>query len=610
MQFNKQWKEFLMEERYPDLLLEARVKDVKAKYPALEKLNWINWGRRQLESTLGVKGVSKYLMFFARELFKNFDEEFEEYLEFGDSLELNQNDVLRVAEEIMDVIQDFQQNQQRMDEKDIYKYNVAQLQHKLDNLGLSKRAKMAALKDKEAAEEGSTMVYNDHGIMAIRPETMQASCYYGHNPRLTTWCISTKSARNYFDQYTKDEGKAFVIVRFFGIPEGSDNHIIALQFDFEGDLEMFWDAPNNSQDPDDLFGVITEHFDGLKDSALANLPPEEAGDFIAKVEDDLLSKSKLAIQDDPPPNPIEAAEKACEEIQQEAERDLTHVSVYYEVQEDYGESEPYVYYSARIDIDMDISGEAYTNAPNPLADIDYQEVRDLESELETRLSDVGIYGIEEIDMTTDPRDETSFQVSLTLYTGDEQPSVEGFREFVNFTCAQFENQVNDIQQVVNSVLMEKEYYVPAGMQIPLPGIEEDIRKYFNNNHLTKQGFYDSIEKDIIKEEKGRSRQRGIYKFYCMLSYGLTISENKSRGLDDILADLRALPNVTIVTVVVKNQKIAEGRYIAGLSIKFIPSVPGQFSSPEDVKTRILRDIKRLNNVQTLFKVSAGLERLE
>jgi hypothetical protein len=49
MQFNKQWKEFLMEERYPDLLLEARVKDVKAKYPGLDKTGWINWGRRQLE---------------------------------------------------------------------------------------------------------------------------------------------------------------------------------------------------------------------------------------------------------------------------------------------------------------------------------------------------------------------------------------------------------------------------------------------------------------------------------------------------------------------------------------------------------------------------------
>ena len=87
-------------------------------------------------------------------------------------------------------------------------------------------------------------------------------------------------------------------------------------------------------------------------------------------------------------------------------------------------------------------------------------------------------------------------------------------------------------------------------------------------------------------------------------------KEKTRGLDDILADLRALPNVTIVTVVVKNQKIAPGRYIAGLSIKFIPSVPGQFRSPEDVKSRVLRDIRRLANVQNIFKVSAGLERLE
>jgi len=96
----------------------------------------------------------------------------------------------------------------------------------------------------------------------------------------------------------------------------------------------------------------------------------------------------------------------------------------------------------------------------------------------------------------------------------------------------------------------------------------------------------------------------------MLSYGITSDENHARGLDDILADLRALPNVTIVTVVISNQKIGEGRYIAGLSIKFIPSVPGQFNSPEDVKVRILRDVKRLGNVKNLFKVSSGVERIE
>tara|TARA_Y100000287_G_scaffold185914_1_gene190708 strand:+ start:6426 stop:8966 length:2541 start_codon:yes stop_codon:yes gene_type:complete len=138
-----------------------------------------------------------------------------------------------------------------------------------------------------------------------------------------------------------------------------------------------------------------------------------------------------------------------------------------------------------------------------------------------------------------------------------------------------------------------------------------VAEYFNKKTMTKDKFYDSIKESLkIKEEKGRSRQRGIYKFYCMLSYSLTIDQNRSRGLDDILADLRALPNVTIVTVVIKNQKVAEGRYIAGLSIKFIPSVPGQFSSPEDSKSRILRDLKRLKNVQNIFKVSAGFERLE
>jgi hypothetical protein len=140
---------------------------------------------------------------------------------------------------------------------------------------------------------------------------------------------------------------------------------------------------------------------------------------------------------------------------------------------------------------------------------------------------------------------------------------------------------------------------------------EEVDKYFGKNIMTKNKFYDSIKEQLnIKEEKGRSRQRGIYKFYCMIAYGLTADGEKTRGLDDILADLRALPNVTIVTVAIRNQKVAEGRYIAGLAIKFIPSTPGDMNTPENVKTRIVKDIKRLQNVQSLFKLSTGLIRLE
>ena len=74
--------------------------------------------------------------------------------------------------------------------------------------------------------------------------------------------------------------------------------------------------------------------------------------------------------------------------------------------------------------------------------------------------------------------------------------------------------------------------------------------------------------------------------------------------------MRALPNVTIVTVAIRNQKIAEGKYIAGLAVKFIPSTPRELGQPETTKSRIVRDIKDLQNVQSLFKLSTGLTRIE
>ena len=107
-------------------------------------------------------------------------------------------------------------------------------------------------------------------------------------------------------------------------------------------------------------------------------------------------------------------------------------------------------------------------------------------------------------------------------------------------------------------------------------------------------------------EQDRSRQKGIYKFYCMLGYSATTE----RGLEDMLADARAIPSVTIVTVVVSNRRVSEDRYIAGISIKFIPSTPGNVRSPEDAKASILRDIRRINGIEKIFKVSSSVERIE
>tara|TARA_B100000085_G_scaffold255533_1_gene255417 strand:- start:26 stop:391 length:366 start_codon:yes stop_codon:yes gene_type:complete len=109
-------------------------------------------------------------------------------------------------------------------------------------------------------------------------------------------------------------------------------------------------------------------------------------------------------------------------------------------------------------------------------------------------------------------------------------------------------------------------------------------------------------------EEDRSRQRGIYRFYMMLGYQL--DSDTGRGLDDILAEMRALPSVTIVTVATRNRKIGENNYVAGLAIKFVPSFPGVLRSPEDAKTKTIADIRKIKGVTRIFKLSAGFERVE
>jgi len=181
-------------------------------------------------------------------------------------------------------------------------------------------------------------------------------------------------------------------------------------------------------------------------------------------------------------------------------------------------------------------------------------------------------------------------------------TLEGFEEFANDTLDIEREDAMKSREMAIAILREEF----AQQSLGLPAEDEQGI----DNEIDENMFYKDLEKQLLGEEKGRSRQRGIYKFHCMISYGLTTQADKSRGLDDVLADIRALPNVTIVTVAIRNEKIAEGKYIAGLAIKFIPSIPGDMNQPELVKARIVRDIKRLDNVQSLFKLSAGLQRLE
>ena len=99
--FHYKWNHFLLESDEM-LLLEARIKDIKAKYPKLDRSGWLNWHRRHVEQSLGPKGASKYLMWIMRELRQNFKEDLidinadEEFRKFG-----GDNDVLEISEVLL-----------------------------------------------------------------------------------------------------------------------------------------------------------------------------------------------------------------------------------------------------------------------------------------------------------------------------------------------------------------------------------------------------------------------------------------------------------------------------------------------------------------------------
>lgn len=622
MNFNNTWRNYVNQRpkskgrllgeqiiREYKLLAEGKKDDAKKANPITDSFEVVDVLATQLRAEFGDKGMAKYIGYAAREM-----EEFykQNTKRREDGVYVLNPDVLatRFFEQVMGSVLGFHRNQQRLELKDINKYTYRSLSRAIEELGQSETARKKALRDKGEAEKNSELVYNKNGIMAVRPLTTQASCFFGHNPRLTTWCISTKSKRNYFDEYTKEEGKAFVIVRFFGIPEDNRDHIITMQFSGPGEpeFEMYWDAPNKAQNPDDLFRVVRDHVEGMFPNE-----KESWSDLTDELHDALYQEAEKAVFDNPPPDPAEVIEPKCAALEASFDEQSEHTEIWWEVDPDNGEgNRPAVYYGATTKFVLE--PEDYKLPAEAIDDpkLDDNFWRSVERKWESACRRAGLYEFEEYDLfsvaASAPyqREPGTVVIELKHVAGNEMAgyTFEGFEEFARDTL-EIEREDAIESRLLAIAVLQRELGEEQ-LELGLPAEDEQGL----DNEIGENTFYTDLEKQLLGEEKGRTRQRGIYKFHCMIAYNLTSDGEKARGLDDILADMRALPNVTIVTVAIRNQKIAEGRYIAGLAVKFIPSVPGDMNQPEQTKSRIVRDIKRLTNVQSLFKLSAGLTRLE
>ena len=241
------WKRFLNE----DLLAEGRLEDAKEKYP--EDAEYID----QL-SKIDPSGNNKYLMWMAKQL----DDHTRGMSNVGKET---------LVEILTELIQSFHKNIQRLKQKDINQYkSLDDVEAAIEKLGATSKEKRQ--KKKEVAHEESRVVYESDKYFVVRPDTEEASCYYGRNTR---WCISATESANYFEDYTM-RGQVFYMVRDNYASDKDPNKKLALVYDtwessiFDRPDEVF-DATDTSFPVSKLKDILGDEYKGILAAAESDL---------------------------------------------------------------------------------------------------------------------------------------------------------------------------------------------------------------------------------------------------------------------------------------------------------------------------------------------------
>lgn len=414
MNFNSIWKSYLTEGRELQLLIEGKLSDAKKKFNDLEEQGFIEVLRELLEERLGPRSIPKYIMWASKQLNIQREQENSAY-----------NFLKNKALVIADSLAFFENNQDRMPEKDINKYNsLSSLVADVRQTGASQT--QIKKQEKETAREGSEIVYDDNDIFAVRPYTEDASCYYGKNTR---WCISATDSKNYFDQYTSDR-KGFVMVRFNNIAEDDPLRRLAMVFDSEGYLEEVFDARDEGHGSDIVEEAISKNNPSLDGEQAAELAEE----LEAAGSDNIAST---------PPDPSAGFEAQAEKVEEEYRDSIKHAYYNYDIEE-------YMYFSGgfEFEFDLDRFEDAEYQLPNYFSD----------RELEDALRDKGnLYGIDDIDIS-----ETTGTVDIRvmLSAHDYEPNPDGYDSFLSELSSMDDNYA-DLKRIVERYLVKEGYMMPS-----------------------------------------------------------------------------------------------------------------------------------------------------
>jgi len=384
------WNNFLNEE----MLIEGRLQDTMKKYSEIDPEII-----KQL-SLSDPSGKNAYLMWMAQAM-----------KDSGAGV----YDVPGLARErifdIVPIVNDFHKAKQRIsqinkarkkDGKGLYPNDINQfksldqLENFIDELGLSGSEEKR--KEKEAALGGASILQDDEDFFIIRPETKEASCFFG---KKTKWCISATRSQNYYDSYT-NQGKAFYFILNKNLNDDSKYRKIALVYDKGGEFESFFDVED--EEYNDSYELERILLYNLIAPAIKQNPDYPLKDeFLDKIAGALMDgqslESFLGSNDGEEMN--EEDKKLYEDIVKylQGQGDLAYSmdevpvigdTILYDV-----DAAAYEFITLAQDTWNIINGEAYNSTmENPPGEIDSEELRQMVEDA----------GLEHIDVTYDEED--------------------------------------------------------------------------------------------------------------------------------------------------------------------------------------------------------------
>ena len=251
------------------VLFEGRLEQVQKKYP-----DYANYA--DLFAKEDPSGNNKYLAKSVK-LMKQRVEWYVKTYRTAQDRELRAEDLRNIKNQffrqIRDLVTDFHKLNKYLPTqgggRDLNAYkNLDDLKQAIENAKAVLQAKEAEKVHKQQMRDDADRIYQDKTTLVVRPHTEGASCYYGQGTR---WCIAATDSRNYWDDYSTEQGKTFFFILDKNAELREDNlDKVALVYDSDNaDSESPYDAYDSADDQLSSYDIVG-YYDGAWDQEKQN----------------------------------------------------------------------------------------------------------------------------------------------------------------------------------------------------------------------------------------------------------------------------------------------------------------------------------------------------